>query len=160
MCLGVVLVYLTCLGTYLPISSSAHPRCTASPIERRVRCVKMPLLSFLAMSRKGGCSALSSHATSSASFQTCGETPTNAPTTKPDTSSKLHVKISVSASPVASAGVPSFAFDFLVPLWYKLRALGDWGRALCPYAPHAHGASDLSPRARIWLMSGVCPDLA
>ena len=59
MCLGETLVCLACVGARLswvlgeitdrPRSILARPRWTANPSERRVRCVKMPLLSALVM---------------------------------------------------------------------------------------------------------------
>ena len=84
---------------HLSRSSLAHLRCTPSSIERRVRCVKMPLLLFLAMSNRARRLVLSSQAARSVKFWTRAVTSPNAPTTKPDTRPEFLVIIPASAGP-------------------------------------------------------------
>ena len=116
MCFGVVLVCLEC-GRHLSSSNLAHQRCTASPIERRIRCMKMPMLPFLATSNGAKFSAVSSQATRPARSRTCAEASPNAPATNLDKRPEFYVSISSAASPVAFAGVPGFASSFLAALW-------------------------------------------
>ena len=94
-------------------SSLAHLRCTARPIERRIRFVKKPLLSFLVVLKGARCPALSE----ASEVENLRRDLTERANDKAEHASELQVAISASVGPVASAGVLSFASGFLAALW-------------------------------------------